>query len=64
MLNVQKDEFMISAQVLSLADGKEWLVSSVYGPQEEGHKVRFLEAVVQFGDQVRLPWILNGDFMQ
>ncbi|XBI27494.1 hypothetical protein VPH35_051976 [Triticum aestivum] len=31
VLNVQKDEFMISAQILSLVDGKESLVSSVYG---------------------------------
>ena len=46
MLNVQKDEFMISAQVLSLADVKEWLVSFVYGPQEKEHKVRFLEAIM------------------
>ncbi|XP_073362379.1 uncharacterized protein [Aegilops tauschii subsp. strangulata] len=60
--NIQKDEFMILAQILSLAEGKEWLVSSVYGPQEDTEKARFLKAIVQFGDQVRLPWILNGDF--
>lgn len=53
---------MISAEVISLADGKEWLVSSVYGPQDEADKVRFIEGIVQFGDQVHLPWILNGDF--
>lgn len=62
VMNIQKDEFMILAQVLSLADGNEWLVSSVYGPQEDARKVRFLENIMQFGDQVRLPWILNGDF--
>ena len=60
--NIQKEEFMISAQVLSLAEGKEWLVSSVYGPQEDTDKARFLKAIVQFGDRVSLPWILNGDF--
>lgn len=60
--NIQKDEFMISAQVLSLEDGKEWMVSSVYGPQGDDDKLRFLEQLLQFGEQVHLPWILNGDF--
>ena len=57
-----KKEFSISATFSSLADGKEWLVTSVYGPQEDGDKVRFLEELVNLGEQVQGPWILNGDF--
>ena len=53
---------MISSHALSLEDGKEWMVSSVYGPQGDDDKSRFLEQMVQFGEQVHMPWILNGDF--
>lgn len=38
------------------------MVSSVYGPQGDDEKLRFLEQLVQFGEQVHMPWILNGDF--
>ena len=55
-------EFSISATVTSLADGKVWMVSSVYGPQADQDKVRFLAELETLGEQVQAPWILNGDF--
>lgn len=57
-----KGEFSMSIRVTSLADGKEWLVTSVYGPQDNADKIRFLEEIVEIGRDVQLPWILNGDF--
>lgn len=45
-----------------MTDGKEWLVTSVYGPQVYADKIRFLEEIVQVGSNIQLPWILNGDF--
>ena len=52
----------MTVKVTSLVDGKEWLVTSVYGPQVNLEKVRFLEEIMEIGRDVQLPWILNGDF--
>jgi hypothetical protein len=57
-----KGEFTITVKILSLADGKEWMVSSVYGPQDNEDKVRFLGEILEIGGHIQLPWILNGDF--
>lgn len=57
-----KGQFSMTIKVTSLADGKEWLVTSVYGPQDNADKIRFLEEIVEIGRDVQLPWILNGDF--
>lgn len=53
---------MISTHALSLEDGKEWMVSSVYMPQGDEDKLRFLEQMTRFGDQVHLLWIITRDF--
>lgn len=41
--------------------GKWWL-SSVYGPQEDGDKVLFLEELEAIRDACPGPWALTGDF--
>ena len=38
------------------------MVSTVYGPQGEEEKERFLSEIIQYDDQVHLQWILNGYF--
>ena len=38
------------------------MVTSVYGPQAVDDKVRFLQEIELIGQQVQLPWIINGDF--
>lgn len=58
----RKGEFVISTMVRSLADDKIWKVSSMYGPQEVEDKIRFLEELAHLGQQVQVPWIINGDF--
>ena len=59
---VHRGKFSITANVLSLVDGKAWMVSSVYGPHAVDDKVRFLQEIELIGQQVQHPWIINGDF--
>lgn len=59
---LHRGEFSISVNVSSLADGKEWVTTTVYGPQATVDKIRFLEELENLGNQIDIPWILNGDF--
>ena len=58
----QKGEFTISANVRAMADDAQWYITSVYGPQLEADKVRFISELTTIGANVQLPWMLNGDF--
>lgn len=46
---VHKGEFSITANVLSLTDGKAWAVTSVCGPREVDDKIRFLQEIEHIG---------------
>jgi exonuclease III len=39
-----------------------WRLSSVYGPQEDGEKIIFLEELEAIRDESSRPWAVNGDF--
>lgn len=46
---INKGEFSITGNITSLGDGKEWMVTSVYGPQAVDDKVRFLQEIELIG---------------
>ena len=48
----QKGEFTISANVRAMADDAQWYITSVYGPQLEADKVRFISELTTIGANV------------
>lgn len=50
--DVHKGELSITIKVSSLSDGKVWMVTSVYGPQEDDDKIMFLEEIQGLGTNI------------
>jgi exonuclease III len=59
---LHKGEFSITVEITSLKDARTWAMTTVYGPQEDGDKVRFLHELTHIGANMQLPWIVSGDF--
>uniref|UniRef100_J3LW48 Endonuclease/exonuclease/phosphatase domain-containing protein n=1 Tax=Oryza brachyantha TaxID=4533 RepID=J3LW48_ORYBR len=49
-------------QVWCCADVVPWWLSVVYGPQEEPHKLRFLDELRTLRSSLAGPWVVAGDF--
>lgn len=44
------------------AEGREWWLSGVYGPQSNQDKIDFMRELVEIRDLHAGPWVVAGDF--
>jgi len=47
---------------VSSDDTSKWWLTTVYGPQEDGDKILFLEELEAIRDVCQGPWAITGDF--
>lgn len=53
---------MISALLVQQVLGQIFLVTTVYGPSIDEHKLEFIEELRRLNNLVSVPWLLTGDF--
>lgn len=59
---IQIGAFSISVRVNAVGSQDNWLITAVYGPQEDADKVAFLCELTQFRSNNHGPWMVCGDF--
>ncbi|KAJ1279149.1 hypothetical protein BS78_04G132900 [Paspalum vaginatum] len=55
------DTFSVSVQFIE-EEGRNWWFTGVYGPQDDGDKLLFLQELRQVRALCHGPWIVSGDF--
>lgn len=54
--------FSITGIVRDRSNNDEWAITGVYGPQEDGDKIQFLQEMRQTHTMAQQKWMLIGDF--
>ncbi|KAJ1268314.1 hypothetical protein BS78_07G125300 [Paspalum vaginatum] len=60
--NVYTSNNTITALITTKADGTEWWISVVYGPQSDADKLLFLQELRALASTIRERWLILGDF--
>lgn len=54
--------YSITGTIRDKSNNEDWSISGVYGPQEEGEKILFLQELRQIQTVVQSRWLTLGDF--
>lgn len=54
--------YSLSAKITMLAEGLQWSITVVYGPQPESEKISFLDEISSLKPSMLSTWFLVGDF--
>ena len=60
--SVSRGEFSLTAEITLTASGESWCLTSVYGPQADSDKIRFLDKLRAIRASHADSWLVCGDF--
>ena len=60
--SVSRGEFSLTAEITLTASGESWCLTSVYGPQADNDKIRFLDKLRAIRAPHANSWLVCGDF--
>jgi exonuclease III len=60
--NIELKANMITATITMRADGMEWKITVVYGPQGDAAKLQFLQELKSIPPPMHNRWLILGDF--
>lgn len=61
---LEKDNRIITALVKDKEVDKSFVLSGIYGPTKNEEKDEFWERLQNLNSQIKVPWIIVGDFNQ
>lgn len=56
------DLFSLTGLIQDRTDGSSWTITAVYGPNDDGKKIQFMQELRQIKQVVQAEWLIAGDF--
>lgn len=56
------DLFSLTGLIQDRTDGSSWTITAVYGPNDDGKKIQFMQELQQIKQVVQAEWLIAGDF--